>query len=584
MEYAKQQEMKHRRKIILPCVIPWEYGSNKYASQKGTAGFGTIRNATTTIKCSKQLSESNDGVVPWMNCPQLRDKELASQAGLTPFGGIREHAIKVQDKDGEKKKDISKLIGDQTSECILKIWSQANPNAKNGQLFGKHRDAIMEVKGGRQFSQKELNASRAAIPKFHDPRETIAEKAKKADGTRSDGLISNRQENMRSKSARGTENNILDSNYMAWIGGQLTLQSQIQTDGTRKSPDIISKSYFDRVMNEREYLIEKAKKEKAQREEQKEKEKKMDFTVWYLYQSFLFLTAMYFSKSIEFSEKMVNNAEIVNLVNQFRQQDINKADNKQIILDYQNRTTVNDPSDKAQRRFFKHVDPALLKKNMYRKWIALSNEFVPEVGIEEKDTPKKRKAIDDFLAAAFNTSIWRNLFGFLQSKHHPYTRDFQTFYSRIKQLWFEGYSRKSNIISSSGFEHVFMGEHKGSDISGMHSWLRFHLLEQNTSQQFDYHGYIIKRFNFMAAVKFSWRNHTKQAASFFIGTSPEFDLALYTLCFLTRQLNRTCQFEIDGCTFFITSYNFKQRGKNFIGTIYPVAGQFTNKCRHHNIQ
>lgn len=40
----------------------------------------------------------------------------------------------------------------------------------------------MEVKGGRQFSQKELNASRAAIPKFQDPRETVAAKAKKADG------------------------------------------------------------------------------------------------------------------------------------------------------------------------------------------------------------------------------------------------------------------------------------------------------------------------------------------------------------------------------------------------------------------
>lgn len=45
-EYAKQQEIKHRRKIILPCVIPWEYGSNKYASQKGTGGFGAIRNAS----------------------------------------------------------------------------------------------------------------------------------------------------------------------------------------------------------------------------------------------------------------------------------------------------------------------------------------------------------------------------------------------------------------------------------------------------------------------------------------------------------------------------------------------------------
>lgn len=45
-DYAKQQEIKHRRKVILPCVIPWEYGSNKYASQKGTGGFGTIRNAS----------------------------------------------------------------------------------------------------------------------------------------------------------------------------------------------------------------------------------------------------------------------------------------------------------------------------------------------------------------------------------------------------------------------------------------------------------------------------------------------------------------------------------------------------------
>lgn len=45
----------------------------------------------------------------------------------------------------------------------------------------------------------------------------------------------------------------------------------------------------------------------------------------------------------------------------------------------------------------------------------------------------------------------------------------------------------------------------------------------------------------MAAVKFNWRNHVKHAASFFIGTSPEFDLALYTLCFLTRQSRNTCK-------------------------------------------
>lgn len=46
----------------------------------------------------------------------------------------------------------------------------------------------------------------------------------------------------------------------------------------------------------------------------------------------------------------MSDSEIVNLVNQFRQQDINKADNGQIILDYQTHTTVDDRNDKAERK------------------------------------------------------------------------------------------------------------------------------------------------------------------------------------------------------------------------------------------
>ncbi|VDM12473.1 unnamed protein product [Wuchereria bancrofti] len=203
-----------------------------------------------------------------MNCPQLRDKELASQAGLTPFGGIREHAIKVQDKEGEKKKDINKIVGDQTSESILKIWSQANPDAKNGQLFGKHRDAVMEVKGGRKFSQKELNASRAAIPKFQDPRETLAAKAKKANNIRFNGLINNKQQKIikQIKNEKKVGGDIMDSHYMPWIGGQVTLQSQPHQDDIQMSHNIItkSKSYFDRVMSESKYGIEKVMETKVQ--------------------------------------------------------------------------------------------------------------------------------------------------------------------------------------------------------------------------------------------------------------------------------------------------------------------------------
>ncbi|VDM47058.1 unnamed protein product [Toxocara canis] len=255
-EYAKTQDEKHRRKVILPCVIPWEYGSNKFASQKGTGGFGAIRNATTVVKSSKALSESNDGVVPWMNCPPLRDKELASQSGLTPFGGFREHVAKVQDREGEAKKDINKLVNDPNSEKILTIWSQPSKEAKNLQTFGKHRDAITTSVGGRKFSQKELNECHAVIPRFQDPRETIAAKAQKSADGFATGLHNNRKTIMRIEGLDRTPQDEIDSNrYMAWIGGQVTLQSQSRTGGFQKPRDVVSTSYYDRVMSERPLTV-----------------------------------------------------------------------------------------------------------------------------------------------------------------------------------------------------------------------------------------------------------------------------------------------------------------------------------------
>nr|CRZ21791.1 Bm4743 [Brugia malayi] len=279
---------------------------------------------------------------------------------------------------------------------------------------------------------------------------------------------------------------------------------------------------------------------------------------------------------------LVLDSEIASMVNKFREQDVNKIDNGKVILDYQGHTVTHDPTDNALRRLFKWIDPVSLKKDTYRKWIALSNEYHSEIGVKENSLTKNR-AIDDFLDTVFNTTVWESLYQFLHRKGHPYSKNLLTFRTKIKQLWFTEYSR-SEGYSSSGFKHVFMGEHRDGEVSGMHSWLRFYLLERNASEEFDYCGYVIKRFNIMAAVKFTWHNHLKRIGSFFIGTSPEFDLALYTLCFLTRQSRNTCKFQLDECPFIVTSYNFMQQGKNFVGTIYPVSGPLTDKCRRYNSQ
>lgn len=84
-------------------MIPWECGSNRFASQKGSASFGTTRNTTTKIRSTKELSESNDGVVPWITCPDMRRK-CATQSGQTPFGGIIEHVKKVQEHVCERER------------------------------------------------------------------------------------------------------------------------------------------------------------------------------------------------------------------------------------------------------------------------------------------------------------------------------------------------------------------------------------------------------------------------------------------------------------------------------------------------
>lgn len=46
--------------------------------------------------------------------------------------------------------------------------------------------------------------------------------------------------------------------------------------------------------------------------------------------------------------------------------------------------------------------------------------------------------------------------------------------------------------------------------------------------------------NVMAALKFSWNGDLKRSGSMLIGTSPEFDMALYTLCFLSRRGKELC--------------------------------------------
>uniref|UniRef100_A0A0N5AYH5 Endoribonuclease n=1 Tax=Syphacia muris TaxID=451379 RepID=A0A0N5AYH5_9BILA len=279
-----------------------------------------------------------------------------------------------------------------------------------------------------------------------------------------------------------------------------------------------------------------------------------------------------------FSEFNITDAELSDLVNKLRIDDVNKARKGQVTVDYQRFASFKPEDDNAKNKFFKYVDPQLLKKPTYQKFIALNDNYERDTGIRENDTPQEKKEVSEFLDAVTATKVWNSLYNFLHRNKHPYATNKKNLYKWVQQLWFTKYSRKGGVPDTSGFEHVFIGEIKNNEIFGLHNWLRFYLLENDPKEDFNYRGFVIKRFNVMAALRYSWKKEFKRTGSFLIGTSPEFDLALYTLCFLSRPVPQTCNFEIDGCQVQISSFHLYQNQKPFIGSIYPTAGKMTALC------
>ncbi|KAF8387203.1 endu-1 [Pristionchus pacificus] len=289
----------------------------------------------------------------------------------------------------------------------------------------------------------------------------------------------------------------------------------------------------------------------------------------------------------------ISNSDLISIANELRSLDENAAKPGQIRLNYQGHTSTRDASDNAADRLFQTVDSSLLRKPSYEQFIALMNNFNRNTGETE---PLDKNEKSTFLTTVIESKPMQRLYNFLKSKGHPFATDPVTWRYWMAQLWFVNYSRARGRADTSGFEHIFIGEAsrdllmdfhltyhvKNDEISGMHNWLRFYTLERDPRANFDYKGFVVKRFNMMAAVKFTWQREMKRSGSMLIGTSPEFDMSLYTLCFLSRRGRDTCDVEVNGCPLSITSYDLVQNRKVFIGSIFPSAGRITDSCRRNN--
>lgn len=113
-------------------------------------------------------------------------------------------------------------------------------------------------------------------------------------------------------------------------------------------------------------------------------------------------------------------------------------------------------------------------------------------------------------------------------------QDPATFRNTLSDIWFNG----------GGFVHVFVGEKivPKQKFAGFHNWYQLYLEQSKSPSTIsnlffignDYYTYNTEP-SFMTGLKFNWGGSTKGAFStMFVGTSPAFDFAVFSLCSIAR--------------------------------------------------
>jgi len=233
--------------------------------------------------------------------------------------------------------------------------------------------------------------------------------------------------------------------------------------------------------------------------------------------------------------------------------------------------------DSASDPLFTFVDRNALKRPTYRTFMALLDNYEAETGQAETITRGERSENWAFLKAIMQTAPMQFCHKYLyKKKPSEIPSDATSFMKLLHKIWFELYRRETRN-DSSGFEHVFVGEVKNGSVTGFHNWIQFYLEEKRG--KVDYRGYIKPRCRSEAqtnsddhvlTLQFSWEGVEKFVGTSFIGVSPEFEVAVYTTCFLLGEEENEVVLNT-GSDEFELKIKCYTMARDKIGTSFPEA-------------
>ncbi|XP_067012848.2 endoribonuclease CG2145 isoform X2 [Anabrus simplex] len=247
--------------------------------------------------------------------------------------------------------------------------------------------------------------------------------------------------------------------------------------------------------------------------------------------------------------------------------DVNNA-YKFIRVNYQSRTRSNSLKDEAPLPLIT-VDTKALQIPTVAKVRVMYNNYVPDTLVNEQVTKEEISEEDSLLDTFIKTPIMVHTMKFL-ADNRLVKRDPRAFKEFLRKLWFGLYSRGNRKVGSSSFEHIFLAELKRGEISGMHNWIYFS--NEEAKKTADYLGYMRKLElggkGAILKLHYKWSNVMKPVGTMFVGTSPELEMALYTVCFMTRP-DEKCSLKLGGKVVGIKTHTFRYKGYNYIGSAFP---------------
>lgn len=249
---------------------------------------------------------------------------------------------------------------------------------------------------------------------------------------------------------------------------------------------------------------------------------------------------------------------------------------RDVFINVQRAVAVYHTGDRSNEEFFDHIERDVFLKPTFRCFFALLDNYETVTGKREVVTAEERRENWNFINACCLTPVMRYAHAWCVGRGLV-PKDEATWKKMLYNAWFALY-RRGTHNDSCGFEHVFVGEVKNDSVTGFHNWLQFYREEK--AKKVDYRGYVVNHRRGrptnsaegnekVLSIKFAWGNEEKPVSTFVLGSTPEYELALYSMAFFNRD-EKTKVF-IDNVPVELTCYRIRSRYGDKIGTAFPSA-------------